>query len=377
MDFFNVRLNSIWRIGAALGVIGISALGGAWWFRHEAWSWPERMSLLKKSSSNRQSEPAVPRVASVPPAGADFEAFQRYAAELRAGGWSEAAVRRRVTDQLRDSFHCQQYRAEQALGQLCYPAHYWETMPGAETLFAIEKARWVALRKLDRELDRRLKALFGPEAETVPLRRPLFGPDNFSPKLDFLTAATRENMERELIAVDPRGQISANDRLMEAERVLSGEDYALFAKWNSPTAMSLRIQLTGFKPTAVEFDAIYSWREAAASEDVWDDDARDDAWQQLSVALGAERVAEFQRTEDPNYQSAVQDLRRIGLSLDHAETLVTLRQKAADVIDAIWRDPKLSKAKKPGVVDEARQMFRHRLANVLHVPLELIPEDLI
>src|SRR6185369_14688649 len=119
----------------------------------------------------------------------------------------------------------------------------------------VEKARLAELRKLDGELASLLQTLFGPDVENSPPRPSLFSSDALPPKIDFLAPNSRERFEHELIVTDPEAKMSLSERLAVAERVLTPDEYALFVKWNSPTATALREQLVAFAPSAQEYDA--------------------------------------------------------------------------------------------------------------------------
>ncbi len=223
----------------------------------------------------------------------------------------------------------EQYRTELLIEQGRYPLHYWESPPSIETAGDLERLRQNELAQLDQETAGVLRDLFGADAVLPPAAGPLFGPDHPGPKIDFLSAASRQRLEETFLAQDSDGKLSSADRLNLAEQLLTPDEFGLYAKWNSPYAVALGSQLVGFQPAQAEYDAIYRWQSIAGSEQGFPSaEARTAADNQLEAALGADRYAAFEHLQDPGYQTVVQMLNRWGLPLTAADSVLSLRQSA-------------------------------------------------
>jgi len=325
------------------------------------------------------SAPAgVPPAASPPPAAGPRldRDYRAEVAALRSRGLTEASIREIITGELLHYRQREQYRAELLIEQGRYAPHYWELPPAIETIGELERLRQNELARLDQEVNGELKDLFGSAAAPPPVARPLFGPDSPGPKIDFLPPASQQRLAEALFNQDPDAKMSSVDRMDFVRQLLAPDEFDLYAKWNSPAAVSLGSELVGFGANQAEFDAIYQWQSVADSEQGFPSgETRVEADNQLKAALGPDRYAAFEHLQDPAYQTVAQMLNRWGLPSTSADKVLALRQSAMSAMDAIWQDSTLSDEEKAARVEKTRQQFRQQITAQLGLPPGLVPDD--
>lgn len=358
-----------------VSLISLIAMGGGLCL---AWKWESNKACLVPRATLLAVKPRPLVPPATRPSGADVSAYRRYIDQLKQTGLDDGTIRARVTEELCAHFRQEQYLAEIAFAQMCYPTQYWESAPEMETILAVEKARLAELGKLNDELAAKLSALFGADVEAPRSRPSLFSSEMLPPKIDFLAPASREQFERELMAADPEARMSSSERMAIAERVLAPAEYALYVKWNSPAATALRDQTVEFAPSRPEYDAIFEWKKAAGSEDGFPDAAAKTAADgRLTAALGADRAKTFLSTEDPGYQTTVGQLRRLGLPLHQTTSVLALRQQASEAVRAAWHDPVVPAEMKAKQVEGLRQAYRRRFAEMFRISADLLPDEVL
>lgn len=376
------KLSSEAARGKAGTRLWIELLGGGIALAAAVWLRPSRPAERRPQATAAPPPQAAPVAVIRAPAapavrvvshGRDYTAF---VAELRSRGIPESGIREMVTNELLDYRRREQYRTELQIEQARYPRHYWESPPSIETIGDLERLRQSELAGLDQEMNNDLKALFGADAAPPPAADPFFGPDHPGPKVDFLPPASRQRLEQALFSEDPDGRMSSVDRLNLASQLLTPDEFALYAKWNSPAAVSLGSELVGFQPTQAEYDAIYRWQTVADSEQGFPTaQARTGADDQLKAALGAGRYDAFKHLQDPAYQTVAQMLNRWGLPLASADSVLALRQSAVSAMDAIWQNPDIQDDQKAALVEKTRQQYRQQITVQLGLPPGLVPDD--
>jgi hypothetical protein len=133
-----------------------------------------------------------------------------------------------------------------------------------------------------------------------------------------------------------------------------------------------------FAPSSREYDAIFEWKKVAVSEAGFTSaEAKKEADDRLTTALGVDRATAFTLTEEPLYQATVAQLRRLGLPLQRTTDVVELRRQAAESVQVIWRDPSIPAEAKAQKVEETRQVYRNRFAEMFRVPADLLPDETI
>jgi hypothetical protein len=87
----------------------------------------------------------------------------------------------------------------------------------------------------------------------------------------------------------------------------------------------------------------------------------------LAAQIGVQRVADLIRLCDPEIQTAVHDLHRLGLPVDQAESLAALRSQGIGEIEQTWMDPTVSPAMKELRVRQLLGDYRTRIAATFQI----------
>jgi hypothetical protein len=275
----------------------------------------------------------------------------------RPASWSRPEAVRYLTQY----FSREQLRRELDLEQARYRGQYWQAEPGLAELQAIESRRTEAIRRMTIEMNALLADMCPGETGEPLTLVPFFSLDRPAPNLAFLSEASREKMERALLA---REVAVEADPMLAAATLLSGRELADYTRWNAPPSAALRNRLAGFEASETEFNDILEWQAATGSAH------EVAAREELIGRLGPDRFAQLDRLLEPAVHTAAQDLHRLGLSIDQADWLADFRQAAAAQLQRSWSDPRLSAARKQEKVDVLRGAFRAELAAELRLPPE-------
>lgn len=275
-------------------------------------------------------------------------------ADLRATGRAEA-VRRIVA-----RFRRRQVAAELRLEQERYGPHYWDSEATGPEIRSLELRRSRLLQELNAALAAALPP--GGNGDTIALTA-LFGEARGGPRLDFLDAAAQARVE-DLLAAAPDLAADRPALLDRVRDLLAPDQRAQFQDWNAPESALLRRQLVGFGASQVEFDAIARWPDfvnqgnAGLAEDA-------PAESRLADEIGVARVADLIRLRDPEVETAVQDLHRLGLPVDRAEWLAAMRGEATSRMQQVWADGALTADAKETRVEALRVAYATQLASAL------------
>lgn len=276
-----------------------------------------------------------------------------------------------AAERIRAYFRREAARAELALEPRRYGAHYWDTEASGPEVHALELERVLILQQLNAELAERLPPGSGPGEALAPL----FGEGRPGPRVDFLAPAAQTRIA-ELLAGSPE---LAADRAALLERVrplLTEEDFVRFQDWNSPTSERLRRQLVGFQTSEAEFTALAAWPGFVnQGNGGFAEDAHAEA--ALADRIGVERTAELFRLRDPDVQTAVQDLHRLGLPVERAEWLAAQRGDAISRMQQVWADGGLAAEAKATRVEALRQAYAAQLAAALAPGVAMDAEALL
>jgi hypothetical protein len=262
--------------------------------------------------------------------------------KLRADGFPPAMVRAIVAAQIRAKFAARRKALETAQANL----PFWRNpIPDPSTQ--------AAMRALSKEEQQAIKDVLGPDPENGPaaaLRRQF--PNLTDQTIDQMVAI-RERYDQQRAEVygsvrGPGGILPDEQTKMEAlEKAMHGEFAAILTPQEleeydlrtSNTANQLRYSLVAFNATEQEFRTLYKLQSAfdeqfgmlrglAAEEQMR---ARSEAQKQLTeqikVALGTERFAEYQRATDHNYRQTTQLVARLNLAPETANSLYTIQKE--------------------------------------------------
>jgi hypothetical protein len=264
-------------------------------------------------------------------------------------------LRGEVAEYLKALYQKEQLAEELALEQRRYGKNYWQSEADGPALATLRAARQAMLARLASELNVRIDELCPDQPGDPVVLRALFDDDRPAPNLSFLSAESRQTFEHTLQSALADGTFDADaQRLLAlAMPALPAEQAELYRKWNQPASAALRHQLIGFETSETEFTALLERSRAIASTG-----EAPNADVTLAVRLGAERYTEYLRLQDPAVQTALHELHRRGLPVQHAEWLATSRAAGSDALQQVWNDPTLPEPSKAERVEAVRRSYR-------------------
>ncbi len=280
--------------------------------------------------------------------------YRVYIANLRGVGCPESTIKDIIiTDVMR--------LYAQKRGQFAHngkPFKYWETNDKYKLKQAQLVERDRQLAQIDKELPAVLRELLGINYERE-LNKYFVDADEDGSRLGFLSDDKRDKAlalrdeyegkrERILYNVE-NGKPTALqiDQLHELERqqsdalaqLLGPREKEQYELSTSPTADRLRQQLIGFNPTEDEFRALYAKQKAI--DDAYEFEDTNDTtvaaakaadlakmMNDFKAGLAGSRVAQFDRSQDPEYQNLTELSEQFDLPADASDTLLDMRQAA-------------------------------------------------
>ena len=308
------------------------------------------VSREESAARARRLQPSVAKVVTPSPAaGADrgwsevnAQNVKDQADKLRAEGFPPSMIRAIIAAQIRAGFADRRKAIEVAQGE----QPFWRpTTPDPNAA--------AALRALAMEEQKAIKDVLGNDPVNSPaaaLRRQF---PNFSEETIDQIAAIRERYDEQRMGLynamrgpgsllpDEQAKIDALDKAMHGEiaAVLTPRELEDYDLRTTNTANQLRYELVAFDATEQEFRALYklksafdeqwgSYRGGGSEEQMR---ARSEAQKQLNdqikVALGPERFAEYQRATDYNYRQTTQLIARLNLPPETANHLYTIQKE--------------------------------------------------
>ena len=261
------------------------------------------------------------------------------------------ATRSEAAAWLKTIYRKEQLTRELEFEQLRYGRAYWEPEANGAALATINEARAAMISQLSEEANDVLKTLFPDEAGEAIVLAEIFDADRPGPNLTFLSPESRAQFETLAAAALETAPLTP-DRLLElARQILPSPQLERYLAWNAPSSAALRQQLAGFSPTEQDFTAIL---RASRSDGEPEQDS-------IERELGAARHADFKRATDPAMQTAVNDLHRLGLPIEHAGWLAELRTQAGKAIQRVWSNEALADFAKSSEAARVQQNFRREI----------------
>jgi hypothetical protein len=280
--------------------------------------------------------------------------YREYIAKLRAVGCPERTIKDIIlTDVMR--------LYAQRRGQFYHNGHafnYWETNDKRKLKQPQIEERDKQLAAIDKELPAVLRELLGINYERE-LNKYFVDADEDDNRLAFLSEdkrsqvlALRDQFEgkRERVLYDAQSgkpsvseieQLRQIDQLQDEAlaQVLSPAEKEQYELSTSPTADRLRQQLIGFNPTEQEFRNLFDKQKAIDDAYEFEDTndatviaakASDEAAMMAAFKgnLIGDRVAQFDRSQEPEYQNLTLLSAQYDLPADAADTLLDMRQAA-------------------------------------------------
>jgi hypothetical protein len=282
--------------------------------------------------------------------------YREYIANLRAIGCPENTIKDIIlTDVMR--------LYAQRRGQFYHngrPFNYWETNDKRKLKQPQIEERDRQLATIDKELPAVLRELLGINYERE-LNKYFVDADEDDNRLAFLSEDKRSQVlslrdqfegKRERILYDAQDgkplaseieQLREIDQLQDEAlaQVLGPQEVELYELSASPTADRLRQQLIGFNPTEEEFRSLFDKQKTI--DDAYEFEDTNDATVSAAKAsdeaammaafkgnLAGDRVAQFDRSQDPEYQKLTLLSARYDLPADASETLLEMRHAAEE-----------------------------------------------
>jgi len=290
--------------------------------------------------------------------------YRQYIANLRSIGCPESTIKDIIlTDVMR--------LYARRRGQFYHngrPFNYWETNEKRKLKQAQLEERDQQLAVIDKELPAVLRELLGLNYERE-LNKYFVDADEDDNRLAFLSEdkrlqilSLRDQFEgkRERIlyeALSGKPSMSEIEQLRQIDQsqdealaqVLNPQEKEQYELSTSPTADQLRQQLIGFNPTEQEFRNLYDKQKAI--DDAYEFEDTNDATVSAAKAsdeaemmkefkgnLGGDRVTQFDRSQDPEYQNLTLLSARYDLPADASDTLLDMRQAVAEEKEKLLSD---------------------------------------
>ena len=315
--------------------------------------------------------------------------FRALVTRLRAAGFPPSVVRVVLTAQINASLRP---RLQQLISTI-EDNPFWSTDPGTG---AVDPKARAASRELSAEHNRLLKEALGadfladlPET-SEPLRR-RYG-DLPREKIEKLERVELDYGELQAeMAAAARGLMLPEDReklaLLEKEKradlaaVLSPRELEDFLMRSSSTTARLRAALTSLNASEGEFRAIYQAQSAFDEKfnnrgivgiaylnaDIMKEQqaAQAQANDQIKLALGDQRFAEYLRSSDREFQSISRFAQQAGLPATVAVQTYDLRENLSKESNRIAADPALTLEEKRTALQSLAQTTRAQITTTL------------
>ena len=270
--------------------------------------------------------------------------------QLRASGFPPDLVRAIMAAHLRESTAARR----KALDPDADSRPFWKNN-------TVDAKVMLALRQLDRELQKRLRELLGSDAESSELAMG-FNPGRrldgiASDKLPDVRRILREfdDARMDIYGVGGMLGVEQQKKLASLEKeqratlagILTPQELTEYEYRNSDTAQNVRYQLTAFNPSEEEFRAIFklqaqfdeqfgrSYGMLPADEERRRSEAQKQLNEQIKAALGPVRGPDYERANDYYYRQTSQLVARLDLPADTTQKIWEIQRemqtKARDV----------------------------------------------
>jgi hypothetical protein len=301
----------------------------------------------------------------------ESEDYKKYIANLRSIGCPEETIRDIIIADVNKLFEDRRKSSE----RLESPRYeYWKS-GSHPTAPAFGEAKLKQARELAGEKRALLKELIGVEpAEKLALLE-LMDPREFL--LDFLPQARRTQVieleklftarsinaaasRRRGIDWQKESATMEKEKEIELARLLSPEELEDYQLRRSSTAWTLRTQLEAFEPDEREFREIFKIRKHLEEEfpstrmDGLSNAASEQMKEHLKALLGESRYAEYERSQDNNFQIIYQEAVQNGLDQEAANKIYDLKKAAEQEARTVRADDSLTKEQRAAALQEIR-----------------------
>ncbi|MDB6124952.1 MAG: hypothetical protein JWQ71_3945 [Pedosphaera sp.] len=320
----------------------------------------------------------------------ESEDYKKYIANLRSIGCPEETIRDIIIADVNKLFES---RAKELKPKQQFK--YWQT--GMQMFSGImDEEKIKQQQALSQEKRALLKELLGVEPEEKMDLNAMFGGANpFEAMLDFLTPAKQtkvmeiyQKYQARAMKTFSNGSPDAEDmkevrkvkKEMDAELagVLTPEEKDGFDLRMSDTAMSMRMQLTGFEPSEQEFKEMFKLKKKF-DDDYGDFDygtsdkaeqekrktAEEEMKSQMKQSLGEGRYAEYERAQDYTYQGIAKVVERQGLPKESAVKVYDMKKAVDEQVKALRADKTKAKEDRTAALQQIRNETERSMREVL------------
>jgi uncharacterized protein YceK len=302
---------------------------------------------------------------------------------LRAAGFPPAVIRAIISAQLTERYAAQR----KALFANMPETPFWQ-----RTGFGYDPKMLTAMRDLNRQQNKELKDLLGPDATSndsfeKAWQRRQFG-DLPPDKLEQMQSIISDYSDlRNEIYSKANGVMLPEDReklaLLEKEQradlasALTPEELENYELRSSSTANAIRSQLSIFKPTEQEFRDLFKATRAAEDKygslsnivgSNYGDQAqkiRDSVLTDIQSQMSPDRLAELKQATDPKYQMTNRLVARLDLPASASVDTVAIQQDIQQRAAALRRDTSLSSDQRNAQIAELAQDATTKLTATL------------
>ena len=291
--------------------------------------------------------------------------YRQYITNLRAIGCPKETIRDIITADVNKLYESRRKEITASTNKF----EYWKT--GNPLAGILDPDRMEKEQALNKEKRALLRELLGVEPEEKP--NLLAGYNPFESMLDFLPTSKQNQImdvymkyQTKLAKTLNNGSPDAEDmkamqqtqKDMENELagMLTPEEFRQYQLRMSQTAMTMRFQLASFEPTKEEFDKIFDVRKqfddqyglygmaaaTPAERDKWRA-AQEEMNTEIKTALGDTRYAEYQRSQDYDYQTMYRVVDKYDLPKDAAVKVYDMKNAAQTEAAKVRSDSSLTK----------------------------------
>lgn len=311
--------------------------------------------------------------------------YREYIANLRSIGCPEETIR----DIIRADVNKLYDEKRKQLPGAKHKFEYWK--PGSPLAGLMgDPESLKAARALQEEKNRVLKAL-GIEPDPMDQMMAAAGGNPMDVMFDFLPEDKRALVTKTMtdfqnrmmenakdIGNDPSAIVKMQqDMEKELKAVLTPDEFLDYQLRFSTTATMMRMQLNGFDPSESEFLAVFKLRAAFDEQhspvamDLTDAEqkARTEAQQQLNSAikqtLGDDRYADYQRSQDYQYQQIYRIVNKANLDTDVANKVYDMKTIAEAQAAKIRQDSSLNAQQQTAALQAVRQETERSIHQVM------------
>jgi hypothetical protein len=294
----------------------------------------------------------------------ESEDYREYIAKLRKVGCPEETIRDIIVADIN--------KAYARLASESKPANtyrFWHTRQPWEG--TREERQWQGQRrKLDEEKRALVKELLGIDLQEE-IRQQLGWGDRVDPRHAFLPEekgvqmrkieeefgrahrASYDQFEGDEHSPAHRAELARLDQWKRAqiEQHLGPSELEQFDLLTSPIASRLRDELVGFEPTEQEFRALYQIEKEFEQNPVRSKESQE---QRLRALLGAERFADYQLLQRPDFRDLARFTAKNDLPLSAAKAIDGIRQTTQETVNEIKLDPELPEAARQELLSQIK-----------------------